>query len=686
MSDGGHGLWSETGKRDEEVVSNWDLYCTLLVVSEVGLHRILHPHCFFEPIGHVRQYSETPFILRLVSPSEPCALLESSDIWQISSIWEAFRQRAHSQQGDCIGDRGAKSRCHTPVTLEGFPWIVPINILDLVGSGRTVGHLFGLEQLLLEIVTLLGSWACTGCGAMVTRDTASQLAMKLASVEKGIAVCVVPRAPDDPCLEQLSSFFGVTRVLVGDRLIRSDDRGVVKKDGSGSEGVVVASLSVPVDIREGVQWLRDIRTRYPGRLDIGIVTTEGTGFQRLGAYGESIRCLRCGDISLSPTLRELSRAVTRDGQTRSSLQRNFFLGRQSLNELLAGNLRTVAQAIIGIARETGLEGIDTVFLERIVQSKERIAEAMVASRLSSLCPADVLDLAVARIQCRGLSGLQVVVNQLSPEDVGEWWKRNEENYAARSATRLIFLTHTDEGRASLVTECSIQNAFRAGEAIAPESQWGVPDGWTTICSGLIAKIRLDLRSHQDPSELSKRVEGLVRASGDRGAVIKLSPFEIAEQKGQVGEVSGVFHHLAELGARLPIARAQGISTRQISEGFQGCRALPAFFGLSTQELRAIPLEQLVLRVPRVGYAHELLRAIIAAGGGGVSLSEDVSMHPAGLRTIYGLCGKLPLKKRCLVIARVRWLLSKSQEDVIDGMLREELLRTGSCPTIVWLDR
>ena len=656
------------------------------MVSEVGLCWILHLHCFFDPIGHVRQYSETPFILRFTSRLEQCVLLEGSDVWRISSIWEAFRQRARSQRGDYIGGRGAKSRCHTPVSIEGFRWIVPLDILELVGSGRTVGHLFGLEQLLLELVTLMGSWSCTGCGGMVTRDTASQLAMKFAMAEKGIAVCVVPRAPNDPCLEQLSSFFGVTRVLIGDRLMRSDDRRVMGKDGSVSEGVVVASLSVPVDIHEGVHWLRDVRTRYPGHLDIGLVATEGTDFRRLGAYGESIRCLECGVMSLAPTLRELSQSVIKDAQTRSSIQRNFFLGGQSLKELLAGKLRTVAQAILGIAQETGVEGIDLAFLERIVKLNRRIGETMLESQMSSLCPADVVDLAVARIECAGLSGLQVVVNELSRQDVREWWRRNEENDSAQSEVRLLFLTRTDEVRDCLVTECSIQDAFRNSEVIAPESQWGVPEGWTTICAGSVVKIRVDAESHRDSGDLSKRVEVLVRAKGVRGAVITLSPREIAGQKGQVGEVSGVFRHLAELGARLPIARAQGISTRQISEGFQGYRTLPPFFGLSTHELRRIPLEQLVLRVPRVGYAHELLRAIIAAGGGGVSLSEDVSTHPAGLRIIYGLCGEIPLKKRCLVVARVRWLLCKSQEDVLDAMLQEELLRAGSCPTVVWLDR
>jgi hypothetical protein len=206
--------------------------------------------------------------------------------------------------------------------------------------------------------------------------------------------------------------------------------------------------------------------------------------------------------------------------------------------------------------------------------------------------------------------------------------------------------------------------------------------------GDLIHLSVDQAALLDPDLLEATVAAIPRSPGDRVSLVRCSGAEILGEEGEVGHLTGLYGLIAEVAARVPEARIFGLSAREIESAIRGNGDAPLLFGFPLSALRSISLEQLIYRIPRVGYASRGIEWIIDAGGGAISLSEQVNGHPPGLRVLYRLIRNLPLRGRCVLIHDVGWLLSAKEEAIVKLILTEELAqeqrRSGG--RVVWVDR
>lgn len=619
-------------------------------------------------------------ILLAVHP-ERITVIESADPWVLASIWRAALSCAALQRGD--EERSSQvapaSGAELPVAVEGLSWLLPIDPCEGVVSSGSIGAFLGIESLLLELAVRIGGWRCPACGEMVFRDSIGRVAELLAAAVEGNAVCVVPRGEDSPPLRQFADFFEATRVLIGERVVplrECDGEETSLGDGAG---VVVASRSIPMSSREATAWMVEQCARHPCQLDVGVVQAGAANWQRLGSIGSTARCLHCGSSSVPPTLRELRR-----GQgARESVTSTVSLLETSLDTLLAGSVSAGASLIQRVVAAGGVEGIDEAFLDRMGSLDDALLSLPITYPLKVLSPVEYVRLHLLRAWCAGATGLQIVVNQLAEEDVSDLISSEACHHYVPNSGGLLGLLRGEGGREPLAAERMAPLASFRRAKIENRDSKPLPE----LPAGTVVRVAVSDEQLRQPEQLAESVTMMLRAQGERIAVVRCSPEEIFRGSGEVGDVSGLFRFLAALGARLPARRLLGLSEAEILAGLKGEHDLPvALFGVSSSELRTLPLELLVQRLPRVGEVHTVLSWLVAAGGARITISEESRLHPPGLRVIYAISQELPLKKRCLVAIHLKRFLSFPQQRIVETIFSEQVAGPGERGRVVWFER
>lgn len=648
----------------------------------------------FRQVGAIPSLNESPMsgLFTLFPPDAPpvsleaplggIAVFESADPWALAGIWRAAVSHAALQRGDGDGDGSRRgetaSAAELRVVAEGLSWLLPINPFEGVLSSESVGAFLGIEPLLLELAVRIGGWQCTGCGAMIFRDSLARIGDRLAAAEGGNVVCVVPRGDDSPPLRQLADFFEASRVLVNERVVPltdCDDDEVLTRDG---EGVVVASRSLPLTPSDAAAWMVEQCARHPCRLDVGIVGAGSPRWQRLGSIGSTARCMECGTASVPPTLRELRR-----GRGTGEMVSRVSLLDTPLDEVVERSLSAGGAFIQQIVSAGGVEGIDEAFLERLMAAESPLLRLPIRYPLKRLSPAEYVRLNLLRVWCAGVTGVEIVVDQLSGDDLSELISASECQTSVPRMGGMICLLRSEEGGETLVRE-------RRPPLVLDRQEMGGKwsgDQLSDIPPGKITYIAISDEQARAPEQLVESVASTLRARGQRTAVVPCSSEEVFRRSGEVGAVSGLYRLLAELGARLPVRRLLGISEGEILAGLRGERELPeALFGVSSAELRVLPLELLVQRLPRVGDAHAVISWMIAAGGAKVTISEESRGHPPGLRVMYAISQELPLKKRCFVAICLKHFLSSPQQQIVETIFSEQIAGSGGGGRVVWCER
>lgn len=607
-------------------------------------------------------------------------VIESGDPWVLASIWRAAVSHAALQRGD--GERShlgeAASGAELRVIVEGFSWLLPIDLFEGFVSNGSVGSFLGIEPLLLELAVRIGGWQCPTCSALVYRDSIARLADNLSAVEEGNVVCVVPRSDDSPPFRQLAEFFEASRVVVSGRVVSlrdCDDDEVLAREG---EGVVVASRSLPLSSSDATAWMVEQCACHPCRLDVGVVRPGVPSLQRVGSIGSTARCMECGAASAPPTLRELRR-----GSGSEQTVRRVSLLNTPLDEVIAGSLSAGASFIQRVVAAGGVEGIDETFLERLIAAEDRLLSLPITFPLKKLSPAEYVRLNLLRAWCAGSTGCQIVVDQLSEEDLSDLISSSECHTFVSCIGGMVCLLRTEGGGELLVKERLTPLLPVAHETGATRSSDQLPE----IPAGKITYVAVSTEEAREPEQLVESVVNTLRVQGQRIAVVSCSPEEVFRRTGEVGEVSGLYRLLAQLGARLPARRLLGLSQGDILAGLRGERDLPAaLFGVSSSELRVLPLELLVQRLPRVGEAYAVLNWLVAAGAAKATISEESRGHPPGLRVIYAISQELPLKKRCLVAIHLKRFLSFPQQRIVETILSEQVAGPGGGGRVVWFEK
>ena len=605
----------------------------------------------------------------------------STDPWVLSSIWRAAVSHAALQRG--YQDRSHASEtvsgAHLRVMTEGLSWLLPINPFEPFVSADSIGSFLGIESLILEIAVQTGGWRCPSCEEMVFRDSIARMEEILSMAGEGTVVCVVPRGKESPPLRQLAEFFEAARVVVGEQIIpltECDDDSVLARDGFG---VVVASRGGALTTNEATDWLVEQCARHPCRLDVG-VTRGGTGvWHRVGSIGSTARCMNCGASSEPPTLRELRKVLRAGGNAAT----NIALLDTSLDTVLAGSLIAAAEIVGRIIDSGAIGGVDSAFLERMISVEDPLFRSPVTFPLKRLSPTEFVRLAVLRAWCAGVTGVQVVVDQLSEDDVSNLVSSGPLQRIITSMGGMICLSREEGDREPPIRERVAPLPTVQEQTVATLASDLLPE----IVAGTVVQVTVSDEQLRKPEQLVESVAAALRAERHRIAVVRCSPEEIFGRSGEVGEVSGLYRLLAELGARLPARRFLGLSELEILSGLRGERDLPAtLFGVSSSEVRDLPLKQLIQRLPRVGEAHAVARWIVAAQGEKVTISEESRGHPPGLRVIYAISHELPLKKRCLAAIQLRPFLSVTQQRIVEAIFSEQVTGAGGGGRVVWFEK
>lgn len=609
-------------------------------------------------------------------PSSGVRVVESANPWVISSIWRAaYYSLVRRDEG--LSD-GQFSVCAARIGVD-INFGQPVVLVDPLCRPGTVGDFFGITPLFLSLYGVLGGWSCPECGEGVSRDSVSRISMRLSQFGHGIAICAVPRPSDAPPLEEFATFFEATRVVRNGKLFLAGDKGSEEDGSIGRDAVVVSSRGLPLIQREGEMWLREQARLHPFRIDVGIARGGSSDVEWVGIIGSTAQCQRCGLSSAPPTTRDLRRIIAgqQDGSGITLLQ-------SPLSRIGEGSLRGAAALIEGLLRSGEIEGLDEEFLRVLSTKDDSTLEVPLLTPLATLSAARFIRLAFARLRAGRISGVQVVINQLNASDISNICSDRLFVSQAQSVGSVMFLGRGGDCEGLQICEVSKRGHRSSGKVPIEDDFGGKLDHLTP---GSVLKIYLDENSLTSITPLEKAVLRSIQKSPDKMTLVRCYATDILADEGEVGETTGLDSLIAELAARLPESRRFGLSSRDIAEGMKGNRSFPALFGIRIDELRAVSLEQLMYRLPQVGYAYRGIELIIKAGGGQVSLSEDVRGHPPGLRVLYRLIRSLPLRGRVVMIHNVGWLLSARQAEVIEQLLKEELAdeqrRSGG--RVVWFD-
>lgn len=609
-------------------------------------------------------------------PSGGVRVAESANPWLISSIWRAAYDSL-GRRDEGLND-GPFPVCGAQMGVD-ITFGQPVVLVDPLCRRGTVGDFFGITPLLLSLYGALGGWACPECGESVSRDSLSRISMRLSQCGHGNAICAVPRPSDAPPLPEFATFFEATRVVRDGRLFLVGDRTLEEDRSIGRDAVVVSSRGLPLIQPEGEMWLREQARLHPFRIDVGIARGGSSDVEWVGIIGSTAQCQRCGLSSAPPTTRDLRRIIAgqQDGSGITLLQ-------SPLSRIGEGSLRGAAALIEGLLRSGEIEGLDEAFLRVISTEDDSTLEVPLLTPLATLSAGGFIRLAFARLRAGRVSGVQVVINQLNASDISNICSDRLFVSQAQSVGSVMFLGRGGDYEGLQICEVS-GGCHRSSDKVPIEDDFG--GKLDQLTPGSFSKIYLDENSLTSITPLEKAVLRSIQKSPDKGTLVRCYATDILADEGEVGETTGLDPLIAELAARLPESRRLGLSPRDIAEGMKGSRSFPALFGIRIDELRTVSLEQLMYRLPQVGYAYRGIESIIRAGGGQVSLSEDVRGHPPGLRVLYRLIRSLPLRGRVVMIHNVGWLLSARQAEVIEQLLKEELVdeqrRSGG--RVVWFD-
>jgi hypothetical protein len=616
---------------------------------------------------------------------EGISILKSSDPWVLSSIWRVAQERVLEQEGKRKDSDAWASAAHPNVEIETERWMV---LIDPLHRGGTMGEFFGLDPLLVSLWGPIGGWSCPECGATVCRDSVADVSVKLSELEGGNVVCAIPREEGAPPLEELAKYFEATRIVRNERVFLLEDYTESRGDSIAQEWVVVSSRGLPLLVGDAESWLREQARLHPCRIDVGIVRRGDSSIQWVGIIGSSARCQQCGAASSPPSFRETRRSIK---QRKDSI--GLTLLNRPLGEILAGTLRESAQFIDQLLTTAQVGEVDTVFLQSVIAQTESVLDLPLTISLEQLPPDIFIRLALCRLRCAQVTGVQLFINQLDESEVVKLSECDTFASMANSIGGVVCLSRSQ--LYSPLTICSVDaGATNATTLRAEVSSIGYHDALSTIGvldilnPGDLIRLSVDQAALLDPDLLEATVAAVPRSSGDRVSLVRCSGAEILQEEGEVGHLTGLYGLIAEVAARVPEARILGLSAREIESAIRGNGDAPLLFGFPLSALRSIPLEQLIYRIPRVGYASRGIEWIIGAGGGAISLSEQVNGHSPGLRVLYRLIRNLPLRGRCVLIHDVGWLLSEKEEAIVKLILTEELAqeRRRSGGRVVWVDR
>ena len=613
---------------------------------------------------------------------EGISILASSDPWVLSSIWRTAQEGVLEQEGKRDGITCPGSEAHFFTEIETKRWIVLIDPLERWG---TIGEFFGIVPFLISLCGTIGEWSCPECGATVCRDSVGDVSEKLSKHDSGNVVCAVPREEGAPPLEELARFFEATRVVRNGRVFLAEDDTEIRAGPIGQEWVVVSSRGLPLLHGEAESWLREQARLHPCRIDVGIVGRAGSLIQWIGVIGASARCQKCGAASSPPSFREIRRFINEKKGTNSLTLLNRPLG-----EILAGTLRESARFLAELVAPDRVGEVDNVFLQTILTEAESVLDLPLSFSLKQLPPDMFIRLAVARLRCAQLTGVQIFINQLDKSEVLKLCECDTFASMANSIGGVVCLSRSDSDSPLTIYSADVCATKVRPQicSISCQEELSTMKELELLKPGALIRVAVYQSAILDPELLEKKVAAVLRRGEDRVNVVRWCGADILQEQGEVGHITGLYGLIAELASRIPEVRMLGLSVREIESAIRGIGEGPVIFGFPSSQLRSIPLEQLIYRIPRVGYASRCIEWIVGSGGGAICLSEEVGEHPPGLRVIYRLIRNLPLKGRCVLIQDVGWLLSGREERIFEMILTDELAheRGRSGGRVVWVDR